>query len=722
MRRMAGKIVALIIVITMGLISPLQVCAEKSADFEKAEYTQEVQQKNDQNDINEDGTINSDDNTENKGLAENDDSTGKNLNDEMLDKDTSENEMKNDSQDEAQSGSESETENSEENKTPDVKYEVHMQNIGWMASTTNGEIAGNDTGANHMEAIRIQVPREPANTLTGSVVYQTHVSDIGWQNEVADGELAGTTGRDKAVEAVRIRLTEQLGEAYDIYYRVCIEKKGWLGWAKNGELAGSVGYARGVKAIQIELHEKTDENKPVQDKRSYLTEENMGDVICQAHVSDIGWQNEVIDGTIAGTTGKNKAVESFKIKLSDDLANGNVIYRAHVSGIGWQNEVSNGEMAGTTGQAKAVEAFSIRLDGDISNEYDIYYRAHISNYGWLGWAKNGEVSGSEGYALKVEALQIKLVNKESSEKPEQKERAHLAKYCISQVDYQAHVSGTGWQDVRHTGDIIGTTGCGKSIEAVAMAVKPNNVDNYSGGIRYRVYSEKNGWSNWMQNGDIAGTTGQAKKVEAIQIQLTGEMEKYCDIYYKGHVANIGWLGWAKNGEIAGSKGFSYGLEAFQVVIVPRNTAAPGSVNDHYREKQYDEMELKANFYSSSTPYLILVNRSVHKVYVFQGYRGNWKKIREWYCSDGASSSPTVEGAFKVQSRGYYFDSGAARCYWWTQFYGNYLFHSVLYNKNGTLMDGRLGMALSHGCVRLAIENAKWIYDTIPSGTTVIVCH
>ncbi len=66
--------------------------------------------------------------------------------------------------------------------------------------------------------------------------------------------------------------------------------------------------------------------------------------------------------------------------------------------------------------------------------------------------------------------------------------------------------------------------------------------------------------------------------------------------------------------------------------------------------------------------------------------------------------------------------GSARCYWYTQFRGNYLFHSVLYNKNGTLMDGRLGMPLSHGCVRLNINNAKWIYDTIPAGSTVVVYH
>lgn len=92
------------------------------------------------------------------------------------------------------------------------------------------------------------------------------------------------------------------------------------------------------------------------------------------------------------------------------------------------------------------------------------------------------------------------------------------------------------------------------------------------------------------------------------------------------------------------------------------------------------------------------------------------------CADGAPSTPTVEGVFNVGSRGYYFDSGASRCFWWTQFKGNYLFHSVLYNKNGTLQDGRVGIALSHGCVRLKIENAKWIYDNIPSGTTVVVYH
>lgn len=153
----------------------------------------------------------------------------------------------------------------------------------------------------------------------------------------------------------------------------------------------------------------------------------------------------------------------------------------------------------------------------------------------------------------------------------------------------------------------------------------------------------------------------------------------------------------------------------------------GTVNSYtmgYTVQQYPieirTMMLLANNYSSSTPYIIMVNRNTHKVGIFQGWQGNWRSVYYWDCANGAANTPTVSGVFTIGSRGYYFDSGNSRCYWWTQFYGNYLFHSVLYNKNGTLQDGRVGMALSHGCVRLQINNAKWIYDNIPSGTKVVV--
>ena len=42
----------------------------------------------------------------------------------------------------------------------------------------------------------------------------------------------------KRLEAIRIKLTDELAENYDIYYRVHAQEFGWLGWAKNGEVQG----------------------------------------------------------------------------------------------------------------------------------------------------------------------------------------------------------------------------------------------------------------------------------------------------------------------------------------------------------------------------------------------------------------------------------------------------------------------------------------------------
>jgi lipoprotein-anchoring transpeptidase ErfK/SrfK len=38
----------------------------------------------------------------------------------------------------------------------------------------------------------------------------------------------------------------------------------------------------------------------------------------------------------------------------------------------------------------------------------------------------------------------------------------------------------------------------------------------------------------------------------------------------------------------------------------------------------------------------------------------------------------------------------------------------------TITDGRLGIRASHGCIRLDINNAKYIYENIPQGTKVII--
>lgn len=129
------------------------------------------------------------------------------------------------------------------------------------------------------------------------------------------------------------------------------------------------------------------------------------------------------------------------------------------------------------------------------------------------------------------------------------------------------------------------------------------------------------------------------------------------------------------------------------------------------------------WYSSATRYLLLVDTSRNEVGVFYGNgdAGNWNLIKLIRCTSGASNTPTVKGSFTVGSKGMVFGDGYS-CWYWTQFYKDYLFHSVLYypGSQSHIMDGRIGINASHGCVRLELQNAKWIYDNIPSGSRVII--
>jgi lipoprotein-anchoring transpeptidase ErfK/SrfK len=56
-------------------------------------------------------------------------------------------------------------------------------------------------------------------------------------------------------------------------------------------------------------------------------------------------------------------------------------------------------------------------------------------------------------------------------------------------------------------------------------------------------------------------------------------------------------------------------------------------------------------------------------------------------------------------------------------HGEYLFHSVPMNKDQEVIESeakKLGNKASHGCIRLSIPDAKWLYDHIPTGTKVVI--
>lgn len=128
------------------------------------------------------------------------------------------------------------------------------------------------------------------------------------------------------------------------------------------------------------------------------------------------------------------------------------------------------------------------------------------------------------------------------------------------------------------------------------------------------------------------------------------------------------------------------------------------------------------------PYYIMVNRAMNTVTVY-GLDANGNHtvpVKAMVCSVGRQGSATPRGSYSVAAK-------MAWCHmvdgsygqYATQFYGNYLFHSVCYSAPdpSTLLTyeyNMLGSPASLGCVRLQTADAKWIYDNCASGTKVTI--
>lgn len=101
-------------------------------------------------------------------------------------------------------------------------------------------------------------------------------------------------------------------------------------------------------------------------------------------------------------------------------------------------------------------------------------------------------------------------------------------------------------------------------------------------------------------------------------------------------------------------------------------------------------------------------------------------VRAMICSCG-DGDKTPTGTFSVSVKGRWHPLfGNVYGQYVTAFNGEILFHSVPYEKMSKpnsveVKDyNGLGTSISMGCVRLAVADAKWIYDNCPEGTTVRV--
>lgn len=123
--------------------------------------------------------------------------------------------------------------------------------------------------------------------------------------------------------------------------------------------------------------------------------------------------------------------------------------------------------------------------------HKISYQAAVQNIGWQNWKHDGEMAGTTGQSKRMEAIRIDY---------------------NQPVYAKAHIQNIGWKDYgKITKDtVIGTTGQSKRLECLCL----------KGNFKYRVYIQDLGWTCWTNADGVCtlGSVGQGLRLEAIEIK------------------------------------------------------------------------------------------------------------------------------------------------------------------------------------------------------------
>lgn len=198
--------------------------------------------------------------------------------------------------------------------------------------------------------------------------------------------------------------------------------------------------------------------------------------------------------------------------------------------------------------AGILEAFDIKaktvssdVDGDIKSggtsqatkdQYgDVTYRVHMRDTGWGARVCDGQMAGTTGQNRRIEAMQLVADD--------------LPDVAIHLKDIGDRIYKNVTKDT-----VIGTTGQNRRMEAIKITGK-----KYF--YMYRVHQKDLGWSDWANNGEWAGVRGVGKQIEAIEIKIAM-------FAVTPHVQDKGWLGKTAAENVIGITGHALRLEAFKI--------------------------------------------------------------------------------------------------------------------------------------------------------------
>ena len=137
-------------------------------------------------------------------------------------------------------------------------------------------------------------------------------------------------------------------------------------------------------------------------------------------------------------------------------------------------------------------------------------------------------------------------------------------------------------------------------------------------------------------------------------------------------------------------------------------------------------------YANADPdkYYVEVDLTNNIVTVYEkGETGKYDTVAmQALCTPGAKATPTPTGTFTLNTgrrRFGYFTKYDCYAQYWVQVAGGIYFHSILYSRpvegyfTRTSFNA-IGSVASHGCIRMYVEDVRWLFYNCPPGTQGII--